>query len=753
MYRGSDPKRGLTPYTPYTPTEDITMAMTEQAMTEQEAYDSLAGFIQDYIYEKKWEHLNPLQIASIEALQEMDHNLLLMAGTAQGKTEAAFLPAISRISQEDTSGIGILYISPLKALINDQFIRIEDMLRGQEIAITKWHGDSSVYRKEKLMEDPRGILQMTPESLEAMFCCHAERIRPLFENLAFVVIDEIHFFINDQRGIQLLALLERIQRLADCRPVRIGLSATIQNPETAVAFLNTGSPYEGKVLFYKAGNHHVTCSVTATRIGKVEYPERYFKKILKHTKGKRSLLFTHSRMQCEKIISGVREMALAYHLPDIYYVHHGSISKGSREETEKIMKQESGPILTGTTLTLELGIDIGDLDQVIQATDPPSISSMVQRLGRSGRRTGRSAISFQLRHREDKGDLKKLDLSLVRSIAMIELYFRSQHMEESRMPRYPFRFLLHTILSLICEKGCLQPHQLAAYVLEMAVFKHISQEQLRDILVHLIDLDVLTQYEDAALGLSDRGEEIVDNLNFYAVFDAEVAMSVYHNGVEIGMVERAYRPGNVFYLAGRSWEVTECHMDSQRIEVVETHISEEEEASIPFAGYGSMETDFQVMEKIHQILSDESEYAYVDEEAKGVIETLREKAVRYGIKEGLHMDRNTGDLLWFPVAGTRTITTLYHILRAHDLRCEEIYCREILFGIRLKGESPGHLLGICRTLAGEEVLIDNAYAARSMKYHGKYFNLLPDHIRAKEILEDLLDLEGARRLMAGMNSV
>ena len=721
------------------------------SMTEQEAYDSLAGFIQKYIYDKKWEHLNPLQIATIEALQEMDHNLLLMAGTAQGKTEAAFLPAISMICRESRPGIGILYISPLKALINDQFIRIEDMLRGQDIAITKWHGDSSVYRKEKLMEDPRGILQMTPESLEAMFCCHAERIRPLFENLSIVVIDEIHFFINDQRGVQLMALLERIGRLAGCQPVRIGLSATIQNPSAAIDFLNTGSPFEGKVLSYQAGNHHVTCSLTATRIGKVEYPERYFKKILKHTKGKRSLLFTHSRMQCEKIISGVREMALAYHLPDIYHVHHGSISKGSREETEKIMKQESGPILTGTTLTLELGIDIGDLDQVIQATDPPSISSMVQRLGRSGRRTGRSAISFQLRHREDKGELKKLDLSVVRSIAMIELYFRSRHMEESRMSRFPFRFLVHTVLSLICEKGCLQPHQLAAYVLEMAVFQYISREQLKDLLVHLIDLDVLTQYEDAALGLSDRGEEIVDNLNFYAVFDAEIAMSVFHNGVEIGMVERAYRPGNVFYLAGRSWEVKECHMESQQIEVVETHISEEEEASAPFAGYGSMETDYPVMKKIHEILSDESEFAYVDEEAKGVIETLREKAVRYGITEGLHTDRSTGDLLWFPMAGTRTITTLYHILRAHDVPCEEIYCREILFGIRVKRESRSHFQALCQTLSREEVLIDNAYAARSMKYHGKYFNLLPDHLRAREILEDLLNLEGARNVLAGLD--
>jgi len=727
-------------------------------MTEQEAYNSLAGFIQDYIYEKGWVHLNPLQIAAIEAVEGMDHNLLLMAGTARGKTEAAFLPAISKIYGRDaeksadapaSSGIGILYISPLKALINDQFLRIEDMIRGTGLTITKWHGDSSVYRKEKLMEEPSGILQMTPESLEAMFCCHAERIRPLFSNLMFVVIDEIHFFINDQRGIQLLTLLERMQRLSGCRPVRIGLSATIRNKDMAIRFLDTGSGRTGKVLSYAAGDQHVTCSLTATRIGKVEYPERYFKKILKHTRGKRSLLFTRSRMECERIISGIREMALAYRLPDIYHVHHGSISKSGREETERLMKMSDGPILTGTTLTLELGIDIGDLDEVVQATDPPSISSMVQRLGRSGRRTGRSAISFQLRHREDKSDLKKLDLQVVRSIAMIELYFRDRYMEENHMPRFPFRFLVHTILSLICEKGCLQPNKIASYVLELEVFRNITQEQLRDLLVRLIDLDVLVRYDDAALGLSDRGEEIVDNLSFYAVFDAETAMSVYHNGVEIGMVERAYRPGNVFYLSGKTWEVTQCHMESQRIDVRETRLSEEEEPNVPFAGYGSGETDTVVMRKIHEILSDDSEYAYIDEEAKGVLETLREKAARFHIIDEMGTEASTGHLLWFPPVGTRTITTIYHILRAHDVLCEEIYCREVLFGIRIKGVDQASFRSLCRNLSREEVLIDTAYAARSMRYHGKHFDLLPDHLKAREILEDCLDLEGARELLAG----
>ncbi|MBQ9156797.1 MAG: DEAD/DEAH box helicase [Eubacterium sp.] len=768
----------------------------KQGLTQAEAYGLLADFIQDYIYQKGWARLNAMQVKAIEYILPEKYNILLTAGTAQGKTEAAFLPAITciydnryeesekadhsnfksladmgEVSLRDTSkmkstasisgegdpgyfkepekkgktGVGILYISPLKALINDQFIRLEEMLKGTDLTITKWHGDANLSRKEKLVENPGGILQMTPESLEAMLCCHPERIVPLFSNLRFIIIDEIHYFMSNERGLQLLPLFERLSRRAGCKPVRIGLSATISNSQDALDWLCTGSGRKGKVISYREEGHRVLCSVTSTRIGKEEFPERYIKKLLYQTKGKRALLFASSRKLAEVLISKIRKMALERGLPDVYHVHHGSIGKELRESTESIMKREEGPILTGTTLTLELGIDIGSLDEVIQSTDPPSISSMVQRLGRSGRRTGQAAISFQLRHQEDKGERKKLDMTLVRSIAMIELYFREHYLEEVYRPRLPFHFMVHEVIAVLYENGCLQPPRLAARILELSVFQNVSQDDFRDLLLHLMEKKVLCMYDDGAIGLDDRGEGIASSMDFYAIFVAELPMTVYCDGVEIGTIDRAYRPGDSFFLAGQSFEVVERDMNRKRLDVKPA----EEEAEVSFGGYGEKATDRRLMEKIHEILSTETEYAYLDDDAKGILKDLRQKAKRYCLTQEIGRDTD-GSLLLCPVLSDRTILTIWHILRAHDVTCERVYLRDFLYALKIKGMSEGSFRSLCRKLAGDKYMIDYGYVNRYVRTYGKYYNLLPENLKGKEIISDLLDMEGAREYFREM---
>ena len=733
--------------------------MKKKEFTQQEAYDLLADFIQDYIYQKGWKSLNPMQVKAIEYILPARENVLLTAGTAQGKTEAAFLPAITYIynnrndhsghktgsAPDEKGGVGILYISPLKALINDQFIRIEEMIAQTGIRITKWHGDAAISQKERLVEDPGGILQMTPESLEAMLCCHPERIEALFSELKFIVIDEIHYFMNNERGIQLLTLFERLGRKAGVSPVRIGLSATLSDPAAALSWLCQGSGKKGRVISWHEKGRRVLCSVTATRIGKEEFPERYIKKIFIQTKGKRALLFTSSRKLAETLISKIRNMALSRNLPDVYYVHHGSIGKELREDTERIMKQEEGPILTGTTLTLELGIDIGSLDEVIQACDPPSISSMVQRLGRSGRRTGQAAISFQLRHMEEKGDRKKLDLTLVRSIAMIELYFREHYLEEMEQPRLPYHFLVHEILAVLSEKGCLYPPKLAASLLELSVFCNVSQDDLRDLLLHLIEKKVLCMYDDGAIGLDDRGEAIVSSMDFYAVFVAELPMTVYCDGIEIGTIERAYRPGDCFFLAGRSWEVLERDMGAKRLTVKET----DEEADVQFAGYGEIVTDRRLMEKIHEILTSDAEYAYLDDEAKGVLSDIRSKASRYHMKEDICRDTD-GSILLNPVLSGKTLLTVYHILKAHDVFCERVFCRDFLYALRIRKMSESELRSLFGKLASGKYMIDYGYVNSFVRLKGKYARLLPENLKGKEIISDVLDVEGAREYFRQM---
>ncbi len=675
-------------------------------MTQQEAYESLSPFIQDFIYQQKWEALSPLQIASIEAIKEGSHNLLLTAGTASGKTEAAFLPCITQIEELDQT-IGILYISPLKALINDQFVRIEELLKNSALSITKWHGDTSSSRKMNLLNHVNGILQTTPESLEAMFCLHPERIDSLFANLKYIIIDEIHYFIGDPRGIQLRILLERLEKRTSCRPIHIGLSATISNTKEALQYLKFGSDRPGKTISAHNFGTQTFCSLTATRIGKEEFPERFVRKLYRQVKDKRTLLFTNSRKDCELTIYHLKEYARQAGEDDIFHVHHGSITREGREETEKLMKLSKGPICTSSTMTLELGIDIGSLDEVVQTVAPISITGMVQRLGRSGRRSGRSSISFQLKHHEDHGDPSQLDLGLIRTIAMIELYFRERYMEAISMTKAPYGLLAHTVLSILCEKGCLQAQYLAYHTLQLSTFSQVSQEDFRDLLHHMMDRDYLTLYEDGALGLSDQGERLVNSQDFYSVFSAEHHTKVYCDPESIATINySSHYHGDYFY-----------------------------------------RVDQGIMDKIHEVLASEDTYRYMDETTTNILKDIREKWKKFHLDQEESVESKTGDLILCPSLSTAALNGLYHVLRAHDISCKEFYLRDFLYGIKIRKDQISKFKELCRSLPQEKHLIDYGYVVSKIKDYNPFSVMLPDHLLAKEIIERDLDLDAVRKYL------
>lgn len=713
-------------------------------MTEREAYGRLADFIQDYIYDKDWEHLNTMQIRAVEKVLEKKDNLLFTAGTAMGKTEAALMPALTDLYEHPVDSAGILYISPLKALINDQFWRIEEMLAGTGLAITRWHGDAPFSGKEKLLSCPCGIVQTTPESLEAMLCRHPEQVRILFSGLQYVVIDEIHYFMGNQRGLQLLAVLERIRRIIRRDPVRLGLSATVGDAGSALDWLNSGSGRSGSVINYQEERRQYLVSVTATRIKTAEYPVSYGKKILAQSLGKRVLLFTNSRRECELLVSQLRRLAVGAGYPDCYHIHHGSISKSLREETEFRMKTAEGPVLTGTTLTLELGIDIGDLDEVIQAAQPLRISSMVQRVGRSGRKTLRSSIAFHLRYFEAAdGAVENLDLGLVRTVAMVELYFREKYLEKMKRSEYPMNLLVHETLAALCERGCLHPPQLAQAVLELSVFGRITQEEYKSVLRSMFRKGYLKQYEDGAIGLSDSGERICCSLEFYAVFESEDTFSVRCNGQEIGTVDRAYKAEESFFLAGRTWRVLGCDLKRKRMDVEPGSAG----ADIHFNGRGALYTDRRTMEKIHQVLVSEERYSYLDEEAAEILQEIRRTAGRLGLRKLLAEEPGTDNLVLFPVLGTDTIRTLYYLWNSNGVVCEKVALRGFLYGLRLCSVGRRELRRLTVRMLDSGCRVDRDLLLRKERVEGKYFEVLPQELKYRQLKEDALDLGGAEAFL------
>ena len=233
-------------------------------MTEADRiFERFPNFIREYIYSHSWESLRAVQVAAAKTIFDTDKNLLLTSSTASGKTEAAFFPILSLLHEDTPSSVGVLYIAPLKSLINDQFERLDDLLDMTGVRVTHWHGDVAMSHKKKLLEKPSGILQITPESLEAMLINRSNDIPRLFGDLRFVVIDEIHTLTGTDRGNQIICLLSRIAHLIGFHPRRIGLSATIGDPELAAEWLtaDTGKGidvplFEGEKIKWRLGLEH-----------------------------------------------------------------------------------------------------------------------------------------------------------------------------------------------------------------------------------------------------------------------------------------------------------------------------------------------------------------------------------------------------------------------------------------------------------------------------------------------------------------
>ena len=298
-----------------------------------DVFSRFAPFIQDYIYRCKWEELREIQVLAAKAIFDTDENLLLSSGTASGKTEAAFLPVLTQLWENPSASVGVLYLSPLKALINDQFERLEGLLEEAAIPVTKWHGDASAAAKKRVMKRPQGVIQTTPESLESMLMHNSSGAYRLFSDLRFIIIDEMHYFMDNDRGLQLLCLLERLARLIGYHPRRIGLSATLGDCTSAVQWLNTDSGRDCIVPKCHEKGRSLRLSVRFFPI-KEKIPnsdskvllQNYYDYLFESTWNKRCILFSNSKGEVEENIAHLRRIAAERRLPDNYLVHHANIS-------------------------------------------------------------------------------------------------------------------------------------------------------------------------------------------------------------------------------------------------------------------------------------------------------------------------------------------------------------------------------------------------------------------------------------------
>ncbi|MPT36416.1 MAG: DEAD/DEAH box helicase, partial [Flavobacterium sp.] len=399
-------------------------------------FELLSEPIRRYIRDKRWEQLRPIQNAAIEKILTTDKHYILASRTASGKTEAAFLPILSQVDFNE-SGVQVLYISPLIALINDQFCRVEALCKNLEVSVTKWHGEASKGQKDKLIKNPEGVVLITPESIESMFVNRPYNAKQLFSKLKFVVIDEIHSFIGTDRGIQLQSLLARLQEINEVSFRIIGLSATIGDYSEAKKF--TGEEHKTVVLLDRT-KKEINALFRYFKAESAALPLALLKDLYKEVSNSKVLVFPNSRGRTEEIAVKLKKISEKVQGHPNYFSHHSSVHKEEREYVEYFAKNnERGNFCIACTSTLELGIDIGNVDQVVQIDATHSIASLIQRVGRSGRREGTSSNLFLYATNK---------WSLLQSIACWLLY-KEEYIEPPTVVKKPYDLLLHQALSIV----------------------------------------------------------------------------------------------------------------------------------------------------------------------------------------------------------------------------------------------------------------------------------------------------------------
>ena len=549
-------------------------------------FSRYSPLIQHYIYENGWTSLRGIQAAAGDAIFNTDANVLLSASTASGKTEAAFFPIITLMQEQPPASVGCLYIAPLKALINDQFVRLNDICDESGIAVWHWHGDVAQSQKKKLLKHPSGILQITPESLEAMLLHRHSEIPHLFGDLRFIVIDEIHSFLRGDRGGQTLCLIERLCRIANVNPRRIGLSATIGEPDMVARYLSAGTGRgtviprveAAKAKWRLSMEHFFTIqpdhTVQARKENRKELPDpqsdgpddplrmadpalRY---IFDNTRGHKCLVFSNSREECEAVTSTLRQYCEARHEPDRFLIHHGNLSTSYRESAEEIIKRDDSLVTVCTTSTLELGIDIGRLERAFQIDAPYTVSSFLQRMGRTGRRNAPSEMWFVIR--EDPAEARALlpetiPWKLLQGIALVQLYLEEKWVEPPRTGRLPYSLLYHQTMATLASGGEMTPAELASHVLTLSYFRNITQDDFRVLLRHLLKTDHIERTERGGLIVGIAGEREVNNFKFYAVFQENEEYTVRCESQELGTIVKPPPVNDKIAIAGRVWVVEE----------------------------------------------------------------------------------------------------------------------------------------------------------------------------------------------------
>jgi ATP-dependent helicase Lhr and Lhr-like helicase len=709
--------------------------------------------VRRWIWSQGWAELRAFQADAIDAVLR-GGDVLISAPTAGGKTEAAFLPLASRVADlEVRPGFNLLYISPLKALINDQFRRLEPLFEALDLPVHRWHGDVSAHSKAKARKAPRGVVLITPESLEALFMRRGREVPALFGNLDAVVVDELHAFIGSERGMQLTSLLSRLETAIGRRIDRIGLSATLGDVSLAAEALRLGDSdrvarISGKGDAALRGQIRGYWREPVAPPSNGDPPDPYWKRaIADHLfdtlRLGKNLVFATSRDNVEEMTDLLRERTEHEKLPEAFYAHHGNLSREHREFVEARLKDELRPATAVCTSTLELGIDIGAIDAVAQIGPPFTVSSLRQRLGRSGRRSGKPAV-LRVYIDEPRRDarssfLDDLNLKLVQSIAMLQLLI-GRWCEPPVLSGMHLSTLTHQVMAVIAQRGGATAKELYDLLCRQGPFRSVSTSVFADLLRAMArpEAALIEQAPDGLLLLGSIGERLADRYDFYAVFSTPDEFRVTFGEREIGRLTMEYprSPGDLILLAGRRWRIEAVDEPSKSISVKPSP------GAVPpgFPGAAGGVHDRVALE-MRAVLDGDDVPGFLDPVAAQMLVAAREAyaRVRGSIVQWAIDD---GRLLLLPWVGRRKLQTLAAAFRTTgvDANVEDV-------AIKLEGSASADTVRIALALALNPPKATSIAEQLLPKATEKYHPYLTEELLNLETAAAVVDLERFDHLM------
>ena len=676
-----------------------------------------------------WSDLRPVQRDAIGPILDGDTTVIL-APTAGGKTEAAVLPLFSRILDERWAPTSVLYIAPLRALLNDLGDRIGDLAGQLGLNTAVWHGDVGQRERRRIVSASPDLLLTTPESLEVLLSFAGDDRRALLTTIRAIVIDEAHAFYGIDRGTHLLALIERLQAWAAHDVQRIALSATIGNPDDLLRWICGSSTRSSSLV-------RVARSADRVEAFEVCYRQSLPGVVAEITRfaGEKLIAFCRTRSDVEELAHALSGAALAA------WAHHSALSRVSREDAEGSFRAASHGVLVATS-TLELGIDIGDLDRVVQVDAPTTVASLLQRLGRTGRRGGPAQMTFIPTNPEQ--------FALVGALLLLH---KEGWVEPLVPPWRPFPILAQQVLATVLQTNGLAREVLVDRLSRNAAFSRITRDEIDTLVSHLLSTDILA-IADGTISFGRAGERRFGFRSFMdlaSVFRISKTIVVEYGGTEIGTLDSWFvdemqaRDRSTFLLNGRAWSVIKWPFDDRA--TLEVNPATSAEAPL-FIGSGLI-LSFDVMQAVRRLLSDNRETTsvtpvgtLVSAASENVLAELRKNAETQRLERPMSpIIYADGKWQWFTYAGLRTNTLLADLLLAK----RDIHASVTNTSVRFKSDvvDTDAVRSLVKELCDESVLHTYILDLVTKQSNVKFNDLLPAVQLKAFSQERSYDVEGA----------